>query len=83
MKKNLNLIANKLRQRIIKTSTNAKIPHIGSCLSCIDILVYLYWEELNIDPKDPKNFKRDRFLLSKGHGAPGLFQVLAEKGFFH
>ena len=82
MKKNLNLIANKLRQRIIKTSTNAKIPHVGSCLSCIDILVYLYWEELNIDPKDPKNLKRDRFLLSKGHGAPGLFQVLAEKGFF-
>ena len=45
-------------------------------------MVYLYWEELNIDPKDPKNLKRDRFLLSKGHGAPGLFQVLAEKGFF-
>ena len=75
-------ISNKLRIRIIETSSKAKIPHLGSCLSCIDILVYLYWEELLINPIDFQNQDRDRFLLSKGHGAPALFQVLAEKGFF-
>ena len=78
----LNNISNTLRKRIIETGANSKIPHIGSCLSCLDLLVYLYWIELEIDPKDPNNIDRDRFLLSKGHGAPGLFQVLAEKGFF-
>ena len=82
MKTNLNIIANKLRKRIIKTSANAKIPHLGSCLSCIDLLVYLYWNELNIDPAKPNDANRDRFILSKGHGAPGLFQVLAERGFY-
>ncbi len=81
---NLNLkdIALKLRKRIIETSSKSKIPHLGSCLSCIDLLVYLYWNELNIDPEKPNNFNRDRFILSKGHGAPALFQVLAEKKFF-
>ena len=80
--KELNKIANTLRKRIIETGSNSRIPHIGSCLSCIDLLVYIYWNELKIDPKQPNNISRDRFLLSKGHGAPALFQVLAEKGFF-
>tara|TARA_Y100000739_G_scaffold229596_1_gene244896 strand:- start:899 stop:1708 length:810 start_codon:yes stop_codon:yes gene_type:complete len=82
MSNNLKRIANNLRKRIIKTSANAKIPHLGSCLSCIDLLVYLYWVELSIDPEDPNNQNRDRFILSKGHGAPALLQVLAEKEFF-
>ncbi len=75
-------ISNKLRKRIIETGANSRIPHIGSCLSCIDLLVYLYWNEMVIDPEEPTNIKRDRFILSKGHGAPALFQVLAERGFF-
>ncbi len=75
-------IANELRIKIVKTSSTAKIPHLGSCLSCLDILVCLYWHELKIDPKYPNKPNRDRFILSKGHGAPALFQVLAKKGFF-
>ena len=78
----LKAISNELRVRIVETSSKAKIPHLGSCLSCLDILVCLYWNELNIDAKDPNNNKRDRFILSKGHGAPALFQVLAKRGFF-
>ena len=76
------LLAKKLRKRIIEVSANSKIPHLGSCLSCIDILIYLYWSVLKINPENPYDQNRDRFLLSKGHGAPALFQVLAEKGFF-
>ncbi|WP_341900493.1 transketolase [Synechococcus sp. UW140] len=71
-----------LRQRLITTSATAKIPHLGSCLSCVELLVALYWQELRIDPANPDDPDRDRFLLSKGHGAPILFQVLAERGFF-
>ena len=78
----LQSMADKLRKRIITTSHNAKIPHLGSCLSCIDLLTYIYWSELSINPKEPNNMDRDRFVLSKGHGAPALFQVLAEKQFF-
>ena len=78
----LEKISNLLRKRIIETGASAKIPHIGSCLSCLDLLVYLYWKELKINPKKPNDINRDRFLLSKGHGAPALFQVLAERGFF-
>ena len=77
-----NLLAKKLRKRIIEVSANSKIPHLGSCLSCIDILIYLYWSVLKINAENPYDQNRDRFLLSKGHGAPALFQVLAEKGFF-
>ena len=79
---NLKDIALRLRKRIIETSSKSKIPHLGSCLSCIDLLVYLYWIELNIDPVKPNKSNRDRFILSKGHGAPALFQVFAEKEFF-
>lgn len=75
-------ISKKLRVRILETSSNARIPHLGSCLSCIDILTSLYWHTLNINPKEPLDPLRDRFILSKGHGAPALFQVLAERGYF-
>ena len=75
-------VSKELRRRIIKTSYEAKIPHIGSCLSCIELLVFLYWKELNIDPENSEDINRDRFILSKGHGAPALFQVLGLKGFF-
>jgi transketolase len=71
-----------LRKRLVTTSANAKIPHLGSCLSCVELLVQLYWQELRIDPLNPEDPDRDRFLLSKGHGAPILFQVLAERGFY-
>ena len=71
-----------IRKRTIETSANAQIPHLGSCLSCVELLTALYWNELNIDPKAPMEPERDRFVLSKGHGAPVLFQVLAERGFF-
>ena len=82
MYKDLKLISNKLRKKIIKTSAISKIPHLGSCLSCLDILVFLYWKELNLNAKNLNNINRDRFVLSKGHAAPALFQVLAEKNFF-
>jgi transketolase len=78
----LKKIAAELRGKIIETSCKAKIPHLGSCLSCADVLVALYWQILKIDPKKPGADDRDRFLLSKGHAAPALFQVLAARGFF-
>ena len=71
-----------MRRRLVTTSAEAKIPHLGSCLSCVELLVQLYWRELHIDPANPEDPDRDRFLLSKGHGAPILFLVLAERGFF-
>ena len=82
MKTDLKIISNKLRKRIIRTSKEANIPHLGSCLSCIDLIVYLYWKVLKINVSDPKDLNRDRFVLSKGHAAPALFQVLAERRFF-
>lgn len=78
----LELRAKELRARIIETSHKAKIPHLGSCLSCVDILTALYFSILNIDVKNPTDADRDRFILSKGHGAPALFQVLAMRGFY-
>ena len=75
-------IALTIRQRTIETSARARIPHLGSCLSCVELLTALYWQELRIDPHEPEAPHRDRFVLSKGHGAPVLFQVLAERGFF-
>tara|TARA_B100000886_G_C20426966_1_gene494693 strand:- start:10684 stop:11508 length:825 start_codon:yes stop_codon:yes gene_type:complete len=71
-----------IRQNIVKTSHYSKIPHLGSCLSCVDLLVFLYWFELNFDLENLNDPNRDIFVLSKGHGAPALFQVLAERGFF-
>ncbi len=74
--------ARKLRARIIKTSHQASIPHLGSCLSCVDILTALYFSVLRLDPAKPRDPDRDRMILSKGHGAPALFQVLARRGFY-
>jgi transketolase len=85
MKKNINelqILARRLRARIIETSHKASIPHLGSCLSCVDILIALYFSVLRIDEKKPQAADRDRFILSKGHGAPALFQVLAMRGFY-
>lgn len=71
-----------LRARIVETSHKAGIPHLGSCLSCVDILTALYFSVLQIDASKPNDSNRDRFILSKGHGAPALFQVLAMRGFY-
>ena len=77
----LSRIANNLRISIIESVYNAGCGHPGGSLSIADILTYLYFEELNVDPANPKNPARDRFVLSKGHTAPALYAVLAEKGF--
>jgi len=71
-----------LRGRIIETSHKAGIPHLGSCLSCVDILTALYFSVLRVDAANPTAADRDRFILSKGHGAPALFQVLAMRGYY-
>lgn len=75
-------IAREIRGRIISNSHKTQTPHLGSCLSCVDILVASYFYRLRIDPANPKDPNRDRFILSKGHGAPSLFQILAMKGFY-
>ena len=75
-------IAATLRARIIETSSRTGTPHLGSCLSCVDILTALYFSVLNIDTSNPRAADRDRCILSKGHGAMGLFHVLAERGFY-
>ena len=80
--KKLQNIARELRVRTIENSHKTGTPHLGSCLSCLDILVVIYFVILRINPKLPKSLERDRFILSKGHAAPALFQVLAMKGFF-
>ena len=74
--------ANEVRKSIVTAVHSAKAGHPGGSLSAADIFTYLYFEELNIDPKNPKMADRDRFVLSKGHTAPGLYAVLAERGFF-
>jgi transketolase len=81
-KKELELIACKVRMGIIEGVHSAKAGHPGGSLSCADILTYLYFEKMNIDPKNPKKDDRDRFVLSKGHAAPVLYSVLANRGFF-
>lgn len=73
--------ANKVREGIIMAVYNAKSGHPGGSLSAADIFTYLYFEEMNIDPKNPKKEDRDRFVLSKGHTAPGLYSVLAQRGY--
>jgi transketolase len=81
-KKELELIACKVRMGIIEGVHSAKAGHPGGSLSCADILTYLYFEKMNIDPKNPKKNDRDRFVLSKGHAAPVLYSVLSNRGFF-
>ena len=81
-KKNLQKIACKVRMGVIEGTYNAKSGHPGGSLSISDTLTYLYYNKMNVDPKDPDNADRDRFVLSKGHTAPALYAVLAQKGFF-
>lgn len=75
-------IAAELRGEVIGMSHRAKTPHLGSSLSCMDLLVALYWGFLRIDPKQPDAVGRDRFILSKGHAAPALYVALCARGFF-
>ena len=74
--------ANEVRKNIMTAVYHAHSGHPGGSLSATDILTYLYFEEMNIDPKNPKKADRDRFVLSKGHAAPGLYSTLAERGYF-
>lgn len=74
--------ANEIRKGIVTALHSAKAGHPGGSLSATEIFTYLYFEEMNVDPKDPKKADRDRFVLSKGHTAPGLYSTLAQKGFF-
>ena len=74
--------ANEVRKNIVTAVYHAHSGHPGGSLSAADILTYLYFEEMNIDPKNPKKADRDRFVLSKGHAAPGWYSVLAERGYF-
>ncbi len=74
--------ANEVRKGIVTAVHSAKAGHPGGSLSAADLFTYLYFEEMNIDPKNPKMEDRDRFVLSKGHTAPGLYSVLANRGYF-
>ena len=78
----LKRIANDVRRGIIDSVYAAGCGHPGGSLSIADILTYLYFEEMNVNPADPKWSERDRLVLSKGHTAPALYAALAEKGFF-
>lgn len=81
-KRELQIRANEVRKGIVTAVHAAKAGHPGGSLSAADIFTYLYFEEMNIDPKNPKKADRDRFVLSKGHTAPGLYATLAERGYF-
>lgn len=74
--------ANDVRKGIVTAVHSAKAGHPGGSLSSADVFTYLYFEEMNIDPKEPDKEDRDRFVLSKGHNAPGLYSALANRGFF-
>ena len=78
----LQKMAVEVRKGIVSSVHSAKAGHPGGSLSAADIFTYLYFEEMNIDPKDPKKEDRDRFVLSKGHTAPGLYSALAHRGYF-
>lgn len=80
--KELQIIAARVRKNAVTGVYHAKSGHPGGSLSVADILTYLYFEELRVDPKNPDDPDRDRFVLSKGHCAPGLYGALAERGFF-
>ncbi len=81
-KKELEKKANEIRQSIVTAVHAAKSGHPGGSLSAADMFTYLYFEEMNIDPKKPDDPDRDRFVLSKGHTAPGLYSALAARGYF-
>ncbi len=81
-RKQLQIIAVKIRMGIIEGTYNAKSGHPGGSLSIAELLSYLYFKEMNIDPADPQKADRDRFVLSKGHAAPALYAALANRGFF-
>lgn len=78
----LQKVANEVRKGIVTSVHAAKAGHPGGSLSAAEVFTYLYFEEMNIDPKDPKKADRDRFVLSKGHTAPGLYAALANRGYF-
>ncbi len=78
----LQKMANEVRKGIVTAVHSAKSGHPGGSLSAADIFTYLYFEELHIDPQNPKDPDRDRFVLSKGHTAPGLYSVMAHRGYF-
>ncbi len=78
----LQTTANEVRKSIVTAVHAAKCGHPGGSLSAADIMTYLYFEEMNVDPADPKKADRDRFVLSKGHVAPALYSVLAQRGYF-
>lgn len=78
----LMIAANEVRKGVIMSTNEAKCGHPGGSLSCTDILTFLYLEQMNIDPADPMKADRDRFVLSKGHCAPALYAVMAERGYF-
>ena len=78
----LRKVANEVRKGVIVGTHAAKSGHPGGSLSATDILTYLYFEEMNVDPAEPRKADRDRFVLSKGHAAPGLYSTLANRGFF-
>ena len=81
-KKELQVIATKIRMAIIEGTFHAKSGHPGGSLSATDLLTYLYWKEMRVDPANPDWAQRDRFVLSKGHAAPALYGALAHRGFF-
>ena len=81
-KKQLQMEACKVRMGVIEATHGAKAGHPGGSLSAADVFTYLYFKEMNIDPQNPKWEERDRFVLSKGHTAPGLYAALAHRGFF-
>ena len=80
--KELQEIAKRTRKNILEQVYSAKSGHPGGALSCIDILTVLYFNQMNIDPENPKMEDRDRLVLSKGHSSAALYAILAEKGFF-
>ncbi|MGN0653221.1 MAG: transketolase, partial [Gemmiger sp.] len=77
----LKMTATRVRMGIIEATHGAKSGHPGGSLSAADVLTYLYFKEMQIDPHNPQDPERDRFVLSKGHAAPALYSVLAERGF--
>lgn len=80
--RNLEQISRRVRARMVEIVHKSETMHLGGSLSCADILVALYWGAMRVDPANPRDPERDRFILSKGHAAPALFAVLDEKGFF-